>query len=222
MLEALIAATIFSIVALALAGMLWASRTGFDYTSTQGFVQRVGTAVSEEMQREFTRAVALQVTGCGPQVTTGKSVMYMNHLGDAFCIYDWTDSGDVGPKLYRCQLVAWGVSGSCSDTPKPKNLLLTQQLRAAREDPLIQIVARNIRFQWVSCLPNGSFSCGDPGLQVVSPLFDMRFDLDMGVRGVVDPRIIGAYRNTPLNALGKLRDDPISGQRFASSFTTRN
>jgi hypothetical protein len=199
--EALLVAFLFLIVALSIAGMINSSNTGFDVAATQAFVQRTGTAVSEQMQREFTSATALQVTSCGPQGATGKAVMYMTQLGSTRCIYEWTDATPPGPQLFRCNLAGWTAGGSCTNTPE--NLLLIQQALNAPRNAATQIRAQNILFQRVECLPNTSGSCSDPGRQVVSPLFDFRFDLDI-------PNITWST------------SDSFPGQRFAASFTTRN
>jgi Tfp pilus assembly protein PilV len=199
--EALLVAFLFLIVALSIAGMIKTSNSGFDMAATQAFVQRTGTAVSEQMQRELTSAAALQVTSCGPQGTTGKAVMYMTQVGKTRCIYEWTDATPPWPQLFRCNLAGWTVGGSCTNTPE--NLLLIQQALNAPENVATQIRAQNILFQRVVCLPNPSGSCSDPGRQVVSPLFDFRFDLD--IPNVTWPT-----------------SDSFPGQRFAASFTTRN
>ena len=201
--EALLVFAIFSIVALGIAGLIKTSRTGFDVAATQAFVQRTGTAVSEQMQREFTSAAALQVTSCGPQGTAGKAVMYMTMKPqDPYrCVYEWTYAGDLGPQLYRCSLAVWTVGGSCTNTPE--NLLLIQHALNAPANVATQIRAQNILFQRVDCLPNTLGSCSDPGRKVVTPLFDFRFDLD--IPNVTWPT-----------------SDSFPGQRFAASFTTRN
>jgi Tfp pilus assembly protein PilV len=200
-LEALLVAFLFLVVALSIAGMINASNTGFDVAATQAFVQRVGTAVSEEMQRDLTTAAALQVTSCGPQNMAGKAVMYMTRRGDTRCIYEWTDATPPGPQLFRCTLASWTVGASCTTTPE--NLLLGQQAPNAAHNAATQIRAQNIFFQRVDCLPNALGACGDSGRQVVSPLFDFRFDLDI-------PNVTWTT------------SDSFPGQRFAASFTTRN
>lgn len=201
LVEALVVVAIFSFVALGIAGLIKTSRTGFAVAATHAFVQRTGTAVSEQMQREFTSAAALQVTSCGPQGTAGKAVMYMTPLGETRCIYEWTNATPPGPQLFRCKLAAWSAGGSCMNTPE--NLLLIQHALNAPENVATQIRAQNILFQRVDCLPNTSGSCSDPGRQVVTPLFDFRFDLDI-------PNVTWAT------------SDSFPGQRFAASFTTRN
>jgi Tfp pilus assembly protein PilV len=201
LVEALLAAFLFLIVALSIAAMINTSNTGFDVAATQAFVQRTGTAVSEQMQREFTTATALQVTSCGPQGVAGKAVMYMTQLGNTRCVYEWTDATPPGPQLFRCNLAGWTVGGGCTNTPE--NLLRIQQALNAPHNAATQIRAQNILFQRVDCLPNASGSCSDPGRQVVSPLFDFRFDLDI-------PNVTWAA------------SDSFPGQRFAASFTTRN
>jgi type II secretory pathway pseudopilin PulG len=201
LVEALLAAFLFLIVALSIAAMINTSNAGFDVAATQAFVQRTGTAVAEQMQREFTTAAALQITSCGPQNATGKAVMYLDQYGRTHCIYEWTDTTPPGPQLLRCNLASWTIGGSCSNTPE--NLLRIQQALNAPHNAATQIRAQNILFQRVDCLPNASGSCGDPGRQVVSPLFDFRFDLDI-------PNVTWATSGS------------FPGQRFAASFTTRN
>ena len=201
LIEALLVLAVFSMIGLGIAGLIQTSRTGFDVATTQAFVQRVGTAVSEKMQREFTSAAALQVTNCGPQGMAGKAVMYMTPRGDTWCIYEWTNATPPGPQLFRCKLAAWIAGGGCTDTPE--NLLLSQMALNAPTSLAAQIRAQNILFQRVECLPNASGACGDPGRQVVTPLFDFRFDLDI-------PNVTWAT------------SDSFPGQRFAASFTTRN
>lgn len=201
LVEALLVVAVFSFVALGIAGLIKTSRTGFDVAATHAFVQRMGTAVSEQMQRELTTAAALQVASCGPQGTAGKAVMYLTRVGETRCIYEWTDATPPGPQLFRCKLASWIVGGSCTNTPE--NLLLIQQALHAPGNVATQIRAQNILFQRVDCLPNASGSCGDPGRQVVTPLFDFRFDLDI-------PNVTWAT------------SDSFPGQRFAASFTTRN
>jgi type II secretory pathway pseudopilin PulG len=201
LIEALLVVGIFSIVGLALVGMFQTARTGFDVAATQSFVQRTGTAVVEQMQREFTTAAALQIQNCGPQTVTGKAVMYMTSLGNTRCVYEWNYTGDPGPQLYRCVLASWTVGGACTNTPE--NLLVIQNALNAPGRAATQMVARNIFFQSVASLPNSTGTLVDPGRQVVTPLFDFRFDLD--IPGVVFTA-----------------SDSFPGQRFTASFTTRN
>jgi len=201
LIEALLVVGIFSIIALALAGMFQTARTGFDVAATQAFVQRTGTAVVEQMQREFTAAAALQIQNCGPQSATGKAVIYMTSLGNTRCVYEWNYTGDPGPQLYRCTLAAWTVGGACTNTPE--NLLVIQHALNAPGKAATQLVARNIFFQSVASLPNSTGNAFDPGRQVVTPLFDFRFDLDI-------PGVVFAA------------SDSFPGQRFTASFTTRN
>ena len=62
LIEALLVVGIFSIIALALAGMFQTARTGFDVAATQAFVQRTGTAVEKRrsvpLLRSFRRTPA--------------------------------------------------------------------------------------------------------------------------------------------------------------------
>lgn len=208
MIEAILVVAIFSIIGLALMSLFQGARTGFDVAATQAFVQRTGTTLIEEMQREFTKAAALQVTGCGPQGTANKAVMYLTQkfqsgvvIDVPQCIYEWTGTGDPGPQIYRCTLASWNPGAPCTGTPE--NLLLTRNALSTRGNVASQMVARNLFFQSVTSLPNSSGSPFDPGRQVVSPLFDLRFDLDI-------PGVILAP------------SDSFPGQRFAASFTTRN
>jgi Tfp pilus assembly protein PilV len=201
LIEALLVVGIFSIIALALAGLFQTARTGFDVAATQAFVQRTGTAVVEQMQREFTTAAALQIQNCGPQSTMGKAVIYMTSLGNTRCVYEWSYTGDPGPQLYRCTLASWTMGGACTNTPE--NLLAIQNALDAPGKAAKQLVAKNIFFQSVSSLPNTTGNAPDPGRQVVTPLVDFRFDLDI-------PGVVFAA------------SDSFPGQRFTASFTTRN
>ncbi|HUL03630.1 MAG TPA: type II secretion system protein [Gemmatimonadales bacterium] len=208
LLEAILVVAIFSIVGLALLSLFQGARAGFDAAGTQAFVQRTGTSLVEEMQREFTKAAALQVTGCGPQGGANKAVMYLTQTVQAGvildvprCIFEWTATGDPGTQIYRCTLASWNPGAPCNDTPE--NLLLTRNALSARGNIATQLVAKNIFFQSVASLPNGAGGPGDPGRSVVSPLFDLRFDLDI-------PGVILEPSNS------------FPGQRFAASFTTRN
>ena len=208
LLEAIVVVAIFSIIGLALLSLFQGARSGFDVAGTQAFVQRTGTSLVEAMQREFTRAAALQVTGCGSQGAANKAVMYLTQTTQSGvvidvprCIFEWTATGDPGPQIYRCTLASWNPGAPCNDTPE--NLLLTRSALSARGNIASQLVARNVFFQSVASLPNSSGGPSDPGRQVVSPLFDLRFDLDIpGV--ILEP------------------SDSFPGQRFAASFTTRN
>jgi len=208
LLEAILVVAIFSIIGLALLSLFQGARSGFDAAGTQAFMQRTGTALVEEMQREFTKAAALQVASCGPQGAVSKAVMYLTQTTQAGvvidvprCIFEWSTAGDPGPQIYRCTLTSLSPGAACSDTPE--NLLLSRNTLSARANVATQLVARNIFFQSVASLPNASGGPSDPGRQVVSPLFDLRFDLDIP-GAVYEP------------------GDSFPGQRFAASFTTRN
>ena len=199
LIEALLVVGIFSIVGLALVGMFQTARTGFDVAATQSFVQRTGTAVVEQMQREFTSAAALQIQNCGPQTTTGKAVMYMTSLGNTRCVYEWNYTAIGASSTVACSLP--GPWESLHE--HPENLLVIQNALNAPGRAATQMVARNIFFQSVASLPNSTGTPVDPGRQVVTPLFDLRFDLD--IPGVVFTA-----------------SDSFPGQRFTASFTTRN
>jgi hypothetical protein len=157
---------IFSIVGLALAGMFQTARTGFDVAATQSFLQRTGTAVVEQMQREFTSAAALQIQNCGPQTTTGKAVMYMTSLGNTRCVYEWNYTGDPGPQLYRCALASWTVGGACTNTPE--NLLVIQTPSMLPEKRPRRWWPRTSSSERGQPSQQHGYSV-DPGRQVVTP-----------------------------------------------------
>mgnify|MGYP003694091747 CR=1 FL=1 len=201
LIEALLVVGIFSIVGLALVGMFQTARTGFDVAATQSFVQRTGTAVVEQMQREFTTAAALQIQNCGPADRDGQSG-HVHDLARQHALRVRVElhgrSGAPALPLRARFLDRWRA---CTNTPE--NLLVIQNALNAPGRAATQMVARNIFFQSVASLPNSTGTPVDPGRQVVTPLFDFRFDLD--IPGVVFTA-----------------SDSFPGQRFTASFTTRN
>ena len=222
-LEALLATALFSIVALALATLFSTARTGFDFTATHAFVQRTGTVLSENIQRDLTMAAALQVVPCGGQSQDGQSVMYTTPLGKTRCIFAGTLAGDLGPQLYRCDLGTWAAGSACTTTPQ--NLLTTLQALNAPEKLTTHIVASNVKFQRVPCVKTGSEICSTADLQVVSSLFNLRFDLDVRFdANQNNPGVIATYidPNMKVDPSTGVNTDPIAGQRFAVSFATRN
>jgi len=234
-LETLVAAFIFGIVALASWRVFWTMRQGFDLTATHGFVQRTGTALSESIQRDLTMAAALQVVPCGGQTEAEQSVMYTTPMGKTRCIFVRSLSGDPGLQLYKCDLVTWAPGSACTSTPPPQNLLLTlQSLNAPKslttsvpEDRTPRIVVSHVKFQRVPCVKTGSEVCSTTDLQVVSSLFNLRFDLDVRVPvgdSPNNPGVIATYidPNIKFDPNTGKNDDPIAGQRFAVSFATRN
>ena len=223
-LETLLAAFLFGIVALASWRVFWTLRQGFDFTATHGFVQRTGTALSDSIQRDLTMASALQVVPCGGQSQDGQSVMYTTPMGKTRCIFVGTLAGDLGPQLYRCELTTWAAGSACTPTP-PQNLLLTLQALNAPEKFTTHIVASNVKFQRVPCVKTGSEVCSTADLQVVSSLFNMRFDLDVRFdANSGNPGVIATYidPNIKVDPNTGINTDPIAGQRFAVSFATRN
>lgn len=201
LLEFLLVSAMFAVVLGALGAMFTMTRQGFDYSTAQAQIQRTGTIMQEWLQQELTAATALQVVNCGPNTVAQKSVMYQTAMGNTKCIFERQYGGDPGPQIYRCTMASWTVGGGCTNTPE--NLLLVLMPIAVPEGLGSKIFVQNTQFTRVVCLPNTGGACGDSGRQVVTPLVDLRFD--MNLTGVLDD-ISNTY----------------TGQRFLVSFAVRN
>lgn len=210
-LELVLAAGIFTIVAGALVGVFVSTRQAFDRGSSQAYVQRQGTLLQERIVRLAQNAVAVQVVDCGPNGSTnGTALVLLDANGTVRCIYQSTTSADTNGDLMLCQIAAFAVGTGCTGGTIENMLTLMGSEVAARLAAQLQV--RNTTFSWVTCVqPGGGCSPGPAvGRSVQSPLIDVTFDLTDGT--IYNPNYNG----------GAFSTTNFLGQRFGFSVTTRN
>jgi prepilin-type N-terminal cleavage/methylation domain-containing protein len=198
LLELLVSAVIFAIVALGMGGMYLMSTRAMEEGSTMAYLQRQGTQVEEELARHMQRATALQVdppgataSQCHPasgvNLSPGKSVLYQRTVGTStstaspppaafwpssheyWCVYEYQRPADTYPQLWRCQVSGLAAPQTCSTTPEN---LLRGALRAFRGLP---IAASGSCFtpMGTTCPPPSPACAGCP------PSMDVTFALDV-------------------------------------------
>ncbi len=211
MLELLLAAGIFMIVAAALTGVFVSTQQAFDRGSSQAYVQRQATLLQERIARLVQNAVAVQVVDCGPNGSTnGTALLLLDANGTGRCIYQSTTSADTNGDLMLCQLPAgvFAVGTACSGGTE-NMLTLMQSEVAARLGAQLQV--RNTTFTRVDCVqPGGSCSPNAVGRSVLSPTVDVVFDLTDG--SIYNPNFNG----------GAFSATNFLGMRFGFSVTARN
>jgi hypothetical protein len=134
LIELLVAAVIFLTVLLAMGSVYLFARRGFEYATTETFLQRQGTLLTEVLTDHILRASALQVADChasSATIPSGHSIMYrrsvaiaggLSDLSDEFwCIYRHQAAGGA-PSLWRCPIAALSAGQTC--TQNPQDLLI--------------------------------------------------------------------------------------------------
>jgi Tfp pilus assembly protein PilW len=209
-LELLLAALIFVVVALALGGVFVSTQQAFDRGSSQAYVQRQATLLQERIARLAQNAVAVQVVDCGPNGSTnGTALVLLDANGTVRCIYQSTTSADTNGNLFLCQLGTFAAGTGCTGGTTENMLTLMGSEVEARLGAQLQV--RNTTFSRVTCVqPGGSCSPNAVGRSVVSPLVDVVFDLTDG--SIYNPNYNG----------GAFSATNFLGMRVGFSVTARN
>ena len=210
MAELLIAMTIFVVVMAALTSVYISTKQAFDLSSSQAYVQRQGTLIQERITRLAQNAVAAQVVDCGPNIPTGgTALMLLDANGTVRCIYQSTTSADTNGDMILCELSTFASGTDCTRGTSENMLTLMRSEVATRLGAALRV--RNLTFTPVNCVnPGGSCSPNAVGRSVLSPLFDVRFDLTDGT--IPNPNYNG----------GAFSATNFLGMRFGFSVTTRN
>ena len=210
MLELLLAAGIFIIVAGALVGVFVSTQQAFDLGSSQAYVQRQGTLIQERIVRLVQNAVAVQAVDCGPNGSTnGTALMLLDANGTVRCIYQSTTGANTNGNLMLCQLSAFAAGTGCTGGTTENMLTLMGSEVATRLSAQLQV--RNTTFTRVDCVqPGGSCSPNAVGRSVLSPLIDVNIDLTDGT--IYNPNYNG----------GAFSATNFLGMRFGFSVTARN
>jgi len=207
--ELLLAASMFVIVIAALTSLYLSTMQAFALGSSQAYVQRQGTLIQERISRLAQNAVAAQVVDCGPlTATAGTSLLVLGANGTPSCIYQNPKATDTNADLMFCTVTDFSSGAGCSGTAA--NMLnLMQSEVATRLGAALRV--RNLTFSRVTCvLPGGGCAPNTDGRSVLSPLFDVRFDLTDGT--IYNPNYTG----------GAFTATNFLGMRFGFSVTTRN
>ena len=118
MIEAIVAAAIFVLVAIGAGSLYVSARQGFEYSSTESYLQRQGTLIEERITRELKSATSVQVSKCreispasAPVMADNKSVVYsLFYPGRAtpteyWCLYEYQRPAySPFAQLWRCPL----------------------------------------------------------------------------------------------------------------------
>jgi hypothetical protein len=178
MVELMVAAAIFMVVAFGMGSMYLFSRQSFDTASTETFLQRQGTLIQEELTRHILRASALEVQPsatplCRPSaaatIPLNESLLYQRFVQDAstgvlqtefWCVYRHQPAGAPFPLLYRCPVAGLAPPQNCTATGE--NLL------AGAPVPGNQALA----------VTGASFTLS-PVAGAVATTVDLSFDLDL-------------------------------------------
>ena len=210
MLELLLAATIFAVVAAALTGVFLSTQQAFDRSASQAYVQRQATLIQERIVRLAQNAVAVQVLDCGPNgATNGTALVLLDANGTVRCVYQSTTSADTDGDLMLCQLASFASGTACTGGTIENMLTLMGSEVAVRLGA--QLKVRNTIFSRVTCVqPGGSCSPNAVGRSVLSPLIDVTFDITDGT--IYNPNYNG----------GAFSATNFLGMRYGFSVTARN
>lgn len=178
LIEVLIAAAVFTFVALAFGSLFLAGKDGFEFASAEASLQSQGTLIEEELRRHILRASALQVSTCRPDATVtipdGQSIIYQRRLqnpstlalqSEFWCIYRYRRTSDLYALLWRCQVAGLTPPQTCTAAPA-ESLLTGSSVRSG-----LALAVSDTHFS------NTTFAVTDGN--AVATTVDVRFDLDL-------------------------------------------
>jgi prepilin-type N-terminal cleavage/methylation domain-containing protein len=180
LVELLIAILVVAIIAIGFGSLYVSSQRALDLSSAEAFLQRQGTLIQEELQRQVSRANLLEVAECRPTGVTlsaGESIIYNRRVQDpatstmtdeASCVFRHQPSGQPAA-LWRCPIPGTTPPQTCSTTAE--NLLFGIPQKAGRQVD-VSVISGVPTFQTASIL------CGGVGCATVTTV-DVRFRLNL-------------------------------------------
>lgn len=172
-LETLIAAFIAVIVLSAAGSLYMSSRHAFDFGASQGYVQRQGTLIQEQIARWAKSSVSVQRVRCGGNGTDGRSLAIRDANGTIRCIYQSPEGADTDADLYVCQVSDW--TAGCTGGTIYNMLNLTPSEVSVRLGAPLRV--RNTTFTTMNCIDPGPCGSGAIALSVTQNLVTVSFDL---------------------------------------------
>jgi len=175
LIEILLAATIFVMVAGAFGSLYLTGKHAFDLSTSQAYVQRQGTLIQEQITLWAKQSVGLQVVQCGENTTTpGRSLAIEDANGEIRCIFQSPQAANTDANLLTCLIPSWDAG--CDGGGNYNMLSVVASEVSARLGASLRV--RNATFTPVTCVdPGGSCGSNFVGRSVTSPLVDVRFDL---------------------------------------------
>ena len=200
LIEVLLAAVIFVMVAGAFGSLYLTARQAFDLSTSQAYVSRQGTLLQEQIAVWAKNSTTVQAILCGNNNTDGRSLAIADANGTIRCIYQFAETDNTDADLFVCQITSWTVTGCIGGTTYNMLNVVPSEVSVRLGAPLR---VRNTTFTQVACVDPGG-SCGSNAFRsVTSSLVDVRFELT---------------DNTILNA----QLASYTGMRFGFSIYSRN
>lgn len=174
LIEILLAAMIFVMVAGAFGSLYLTGKQAFDLGTSQAYVSRQGTLLQEQIAIWAKNSTALQDVLCGGNGTANRSLAIEDANGTIRCIYQSPETPDFDADLFVCQVASWNAGCTGGTTYNMLNVMRSEV--SVRLGAPLRV--RNATFTRVTCVPPGG-SCGSNTLarSVTSPLVDVTFDL---------------------------------------------
>ncbi len=174
LIEILLAAMIFVMVAGAFGSLYVSGKQAFDLSTSQAYVQRQGTLIQEQITLWAKQSVGMQVVQCGANTTPGRSLAIEDANGGIRCIFQSPEAADTDANLLTCLIPTW--TAGCDGGGNYNMLAVVASEVSARLGATLRV--RNATFTPVTCVdPGGSCGSNFVGRSVTSPLVDVRFDL---------------------------------------------
>jgi len=174
LIEILIAAMIFVLVAGAFGSLYLTGKRAFDLGTSQAYLSRQGTLLQEQIAVWAKNSTAVQGVLCGGNGTAGRSLAIEAADGTLRCIYQSPEAADTDADLFVCQVAFW--TAGCSGGTAYNMLNVVPSEVSVRLGAPLRV--RNTTFTPVTCVdPGGSCGSNAIGRSVTSPLIDARFDL---------------------------------------------
>lgn len=175
LIEILLAATIFVMVAGAFGSLYVTGKQAFDLGTSQAYVSRQGTLLQEQIAAWAKNSTAVQEVPCATNGVANRSLAIEDTNGTIRCIYQVDPAADLNTDLLVCQINSWAVTTCIGGTTYNMLNVVPSEVSVRLGAPLR---VRNTTFTRVTCLvPGGSCGSNAIGRSVTSPLVDVRFDL---------------------------------------------
>ena len=184
MIEAIVAAGIFVLVAIGAGSLYVSARQGFDYSSTESYLQRQGTLIEERITQELKSANSVQVTKCreispgsSPVMPANKSVVYsLFYPGRAtpteyWCIYEYQRPAySPFAQLWRCPLADASADTCTGGATNAENLA---------PDTVRSFGGQRLEITNSAFCPSGVAPCIGSDVTPAARAIDVRFDMNV-------------------------------------------
>jgi len=184
MIEAIVAAAIFVLVAIGAGSLYVSARRGLEHSSTESYVQRQGTFIEQRITRELKSAASAQVAPCreispssSPVMPANKSIVYsLYYPGRAtpteyWCIYEYQRAAyGPFPQLWRCPLAAASSDTCTGGAANAENLA---------PDTVRSFGGQRIEIANSAFCPSGVAPCDGSDVTPAARAFDIRFEMNV-------------------------------------------